>query len=208
MKSGDTVVDIGANIGYYTILLSKLVGDSGKVYAFEPGPKNFELLCKNVEMNNCRNVILENKSVADKTQTSFLYLSNKASSDHRIFQTKTNKKRTKIEQVSLDDYFENITQKVDFIKCNIQGADFLAFQGMLKILSFGHVNIMTEFSPHNMNLVKISHITFAKLIFKFFLNVHELNSMTRIDTKITFAKLITKYSPEKLNAVILGCINH
>lgn len=46
IKEGDIVIDVGANIGYFTLLFSKLVGENGKVFAFEPESKNFELLKK------------------------------------------------------------------------------------------------------------------------------------------------------------------
>jgi protein-L-isoaspartate O-methyltransferase len=58
---GDTVLDVGANIGMYTLSAAKIVGDSGKVYSFEPDPIVFSNLKKNVVMNNHKNVILTNK---------------------------------------------------------------------------------------------------------------------------------------------------
>ncbi len=56
LRRGDVVVDVGANIGYYTILASRLVGEGGKVYAFEPEPDNFAMLQKNLKANGCTNV--------------------------------------------------------------------------------------------------------------------------------------------------------
>jgi len=65
INEGDIVVDVGASIGYFTLLAAKLVGNKGKVFAFEPGPENFKILKKNVEVNKYDNVILEQKSVSD-----------------------------------------------------------------------------------------------------------------------------------------------
>ena len=66
IKEGDTVVDLGANIGYYTLILAQLVGKSGHVYAFEPEPSNFEILSKNVKENKHDNVTLVQKAISDK----------------------------------------------------------------------------------------------------------------------------------------------
>ena len=66
IKKGDIVVDLGANIGYYTLILAQLVGEFGHVYAFEPEPSNFELLSKNVKENNHNHVTLVQKAVSDK----------------------------------------------------------------------------------------------------------------------------------------------
>ena len=51
LQPGDVFVDVGANIGYFSVLAASLVGDAGKVFAFEPDPDNFQLLCANAELN-------------------------------------------------------------------------------------------------------------------------------------------------------------
>ncbi len=68
VKKSDVVLDIGANIGYYTLILAKLVGKKGRVFAFEPDPTNFALLKKNISINGYKNVILVPKAVAGKTR--------------------------------------------------------------------------------------------------------------------------------------------
>ena len=57
-EKGDVALDIGANIGAYTLIMSKLLGDSGMIYAFEPGWPNFYRLCKNIALNNCQHNIV------------------------------------------------------------------------------------------------------------------------------------------------------
>src|SRR5437867_3185244 len=58
VRPGDVVLDVGANIGYYTLIFAELVGEQGHVYAFEPDPRNFAFLAKNVHSNRYRNVTL------------------------------------------------------------------------------------------------------------------------------------------------------
>src|SRR5664279_1756690 len=65
LHEGDVFVDVGANIGYFTLLASHAVGRTGKVFAFEPGPGNVRLLRKNVEANQCGNVWVEEKAVTE-----------------------------------------------------------------------------------------------------------------------------------------------
>ena len=57
VRNGDIVVDIGAHIGYYTLIFARLVGPKGKVFAFEPEPNNFNLLIKNIKINGYKNII-------------------------------------------------------------------------------------------------------------------------------------------------------
>ena len=68
VHEGDVVIDVGAHVGYYTLLMAQLVGKNGKVYSFEPDPVNFELLKKSVEINGFENVILIQKAVSDTTE--------------------------------------------------------------------------------------------------------------------------------------------
>lgn len=66
VHEGMTVLDIGANIGAHTILLSKLCGPAGSVIAFEPQPFIFNMLCGNAALNSCKNVFLFNAAIGDK----------------------------------------------------------------------------------------------------------------------------------------------
>lgn len=84
IKKGDIVIDCGANIGYYSLLFSKLVGESGKVFAFEPEPTNFFLLQKNLKENNITNVKALNLAVSDKEGESVLFLDKDSSGSHSM----------------------------------------------------------------------------------------------------------------------------
>src|SRR2546422_5286600 len=74
VKTGDVVLDIGAHIGYYTLMFAELVGPHGKVFAFEPVPSNFALLQKNVQFNGYHSVALIQKAVSDKEGKAVIYL--------------------------------------------------------------------------------------------------------------------------------------
>src|SRR5262249_19321993 len=65
VKSGDWALDIGANVGHYTVRLSELVGPEGRVLAFEPVPENLELLAANVALLPGRNDIVSNAAACD-----------------------------------------------------------------------------------------------------------------------------------------------
>lgn len=148
IKDGDVVLDLGANNGYFTCLFAQLVGKSGKVFAFEPEPNNFKLIKKNVEINGYQNVIVEQKAVSNIKGFIKMYLSN-SPKDHRIYDTHENRKSIEIECITLDEYFKDFNQKIDFVKSNIQGADYAAFQGMESIFEKSKSGIVMaiEFNP-------------------------------------------------------------
>ena len=68
IKKGDTVIDIGAGIGEFSVLASKLVGEHGKVISIEPSPEDFETLLVNLKTNKCHNVIPLNLAISDKPE--------------------------------------------------------------------------------------------------------------------------------------------
>ena len=151
---GDFVIDLGANIGYYTCLLAKLVGKDGKVFAFEPDPRNLKLLEKNIKVNEYNNVVIVDKAVSDVNDMCTLYCSEKTFGASTIFESEKTKTKNcfpiKSETVSLDSYFEklNLHNKIDFIKIDIEGAEFKAFNGMKKILQLNSdLKIFTEITP-------------------------------------------------------------
>ncbi|MFH1511077.1 MAG: FkbM family methyltransferase [Candidatus Woesearchaeota archaeon] len=146
IKQGMVVVDVGANIGYYSILASKLVGAKGRVYAFEPDEHNFEKMQKNLKANCCRNVSAFLFAVADKTKRVRLYVSHEDPSDHRTYYTKGRKTRS-IKAVSLDGF---IRENVGFVKIDVEGYEPMVFKGMQRLLKNPDIKIITEFQPHSL----------------------------------------------------------
>jgi len=154
VKPGDTIVDAGANVGYYTLIGSRLVGDKGKVYAFEPEPANFELLQKNVRLNGLtNNVVLERKALSNRKGTVKLFIADKNKGDHRIYQPEGESRPSiDVEAVRLDEYFKDHKPGIDFIKMDTQGAEGVILEGMTGLLE-GRADgptIFMEFWPHGL----------------------------------------------------------
>ena len=152
IKSNDVVIDIGAHIGYFTLLFAMLVGPKGKVFSFEPEPKNFELLKKNVEINDYDNVITERKIVSDKNEKCTLYTFETSSGANRIYKpnNKSNPKPIEVDSISLDEYFKNseFLKKIKFIKIDVEGAEILILKSMKSLLKENNdVKLLLEFNP-------------------------------------------------------------
>ncbi len=145
-KEGDVIIDIGANIGYYTLLASKIVGDSGKVYAFEPDPTNYRVLSSNIELNGCKNIVTEQKAISDANGSVTLYLDNKDVGAHTIYKNGKVKRQVVVDSVTLDEYFKGKEYPINIIKMDIEGAEMAAIRGMGKIIAFNDdLKIFTEF---------------------------------------------------------------
>ena len=144
VKPGDYVIDIGANIGYYTLIMAKLVGETGKVFAFEPDPENVELLKKNVEYNGYKNVVIFPYAVSDQEGAIKLYLSDTRHADNRIYDFGDGRKSIDIKAVRVDDM---IADRIDFIKMDIEGSEIGAIKGMKRILRDNNLSIISEFWP-------------------------------------------------------------
>lgn len=156
VKTDDVVLDLGANIGYFTILFAKLVGNNGKVIAFEPEFKNFQILKKNIAENGFHNVIAENKAVSEKNGTTVLYTGTKSSGANRIYEPKKAQEwrekgkqqeflKNEIETVSIDEFLNNKKiENVDFIKMDIEGGEFFALKGMKNVLKNPNLKIFME----------------------------------------------------------------
>lgn len=133
VKPGMTVLDIGANIGFYTIMLSRLVGREGLVYAFEPDEDNYHLLTKLTQ--GLTNVKLVNAACGEKSGKMYLYKSAQLNIDHQVYKTGEARERVEIASVSIDDYLKDSAGDVGFIKIDVQGYDHHVFKGMPKTMA-------------------------------------------------------------------------
>lgn len=207
VKKGNVVLDIGANIGYHTLIFARLVGERGKVFAFEPDPTNFSLLKKNVEINGYSNVVLVQKAVSNKTGKLKLYLSKKNLGDHRIYDSQDGRKSIDIESIRLDDYFKEKNLEIDFIKMDIQGAEGGAIQGMLNLLRKNNkVKILTEFWPIGLIRFGINPDEYLNLLIKLGFKLYEINEREKKLIQVDVNTLLEIYPPLENNSTNLFCI--
>jgi len=192
VKRGDIVLDIGANIGYFTLLFAKAVGPEGHVYAFEPDPINFKYLSKNVKINGYSNVTLINKAVSSTNGRSRLYISKDNIGDHRTYKSEEERDCIEIEMIRLDDFFGKKNRRFDIIKMDIQGSEYHAVLGMKAILRENHnVILLTEYWPFGLNLCGVRPFAYIDLLKSCDLTLYSLNSKSNL---IRF-----KYEDEKRN---------
>jgi FkbM family methyltransferase len=120
IKPGDTVVDIGAHIGVFSLLAS---GSARKVYAFEPVPGNFQLFSQNVALNKIPNISLFNKAVLGENREVKVYLSDWNTGAHSIFGHHCS--YVEIQGITLKDIFENQDiERINLLKLDCEGAEY------------------------------------------------------------------------------------
>jgi len=152
LAAGATVVNIGAHVGYYTLLAARLVGERGRVYAFEPEPANFHLLVRNIELNGFKNVIAVDKAVMHQTGTFDLCLS-EGSGCHSIALASAAAdkavRRIPVECVALDDFLRaQRVGTVDVVLMDTEGSDFFVLEGMEELIrKSNNFVLFCELSP-------------------------------------------------------------
>src|SRR5215216_5903235 len=140
-KEGDIVIDIGAHIGRYTIIASKRVGANGKVVAIEANPSNFEMLNRNIKVNQLTNIISLNNAVYSKETKLKLYLPGEELG-HTTYNTVMSdraKNEDKFVEVSANtlDYLLQLKEitDVNWVKIDVEGAEFEVLKGATNVLS-------------------------------------------------------------------------
>ena len=132
-KNGDIVFDIGASIGVYTLIYSKLVGKNGKVLAFEPNKHAFDLLVKHMKINASKNIIALNKAVWSKNATIKMKREDKISLD-RVFNKNSNNVYS-VKAVTIDNVTKEFSlKKVNLIKIDVEGSEIEVLKGGIETL--------------------------------------------------------------------------
>jgi FkbM family methyltransferase len=142
-KKGDIVIDIGAHIGLYTIISSKRVGANGKVVAIEADPSNFEILKSNIKLNQLTNVTPLNYAVYSKETKVKLYLPSGESGFTKYNTIMPNWINTQEKFVEVNantlDYLLQLNEirqeEVNWIKIDVEGAEFEVLKGATNVLS-------------------------------------------------------------------------
>ncbi|MGA1980080.1 MAG: FkbM family methyltransferase [Sedimentisphaerales bacterium] len=151
VKLGMCVLEIGANVGYYTILMGKLIGKNGKIYAYEPYPRSVDILTRNVELNNLTDTVeVHNLAVSTENTVKRLYLG-RASNVHSLINYKTDDNNVDYVEVKTKDVKEILVEsdrKIDLIRMDIEGHEREIFSRLDSgIKAFLPARILFEIHP-------------------------------------------------------------
>lgn len=146
IKTGDFVLDIGANIGYYTILFSRLVGDSGVVFCFEPTKLYRDVLLRNIESNNITNCKILEFGLSNKEKECQIYITDSTATLHLPGEN-VPYDNEKIILRRLDDISSSLgLSKINFIKVDIDGDEPAFLEGAWKTIQAFKPTILLEVS--------------------------------------------------------------
>lgn len=128
VRPGSVVYDVGANAGFFTLFASRLAGPAGKVYAFEPLPRNIEVLREHVRLNAATNVEIFPLAVSDRIGTARF-----ASADHPAMGGLSERGVLEVETTTLDALRGTLAPPA-FVKMDIEGAEHAALTGAMEML--------------------------------------------------------------------------
>jgi FkbM family methyltransferase len=154
LKPGMVAVDVGANIGYYTIIFARQVGSQGKVYAFEPQMTNCEVLSKSINANGFDSTVtLVQKAVSNVNGNNQLFLSVPGSGQASLYKSaETGKNSITIDTITMDSYFvKEGWPEISLIKIDVEGAEILALEGAKELITRNpDLKLIMEFGPEVM----------------------------------------------------------
>lgn len=129
LKKGETVLDAGANIGWYTLIMSRMVGKHGKVLAVEPDPSNFTVLERNIKDNSLENVSAFQVALSDRDGYSIMSIA-KLPTQHSLVESIDKARLQTVKTMKLDTLLKTAkTARLDFAKVDVEGAEMQLLKG-------------------------------------------------------------------------------
>lgn len=162
VKPGMQILDIGANLGIYSIFGSELVGPKGSVHSFEPVPENLKYLRHNVKLNKGNNVKINPIALGDKKGEAKIYIAEKNVGTHSMGQYKSAKKAITIKTDTVENYIKKNGLKVGVVKMDIEGYEGHVLRGAGK--SLAKAIVLTEFTKSRLEACGDSSLQVAKTL--------------------------------------------
>jgi len=147
LRPGMTFYDLGANIGFFSLLAARLVGENGRVISFEADPEIAARLRENVARNNLSNVVVEQMAVWCEPRTVTFSRADAATSPDRglgqVTAEGADSGAIQVDAVSLDDYTRRAPAP-DLLKCDVEGAEVEVFRGAARLFAEKRPGILCE----------------------------------------------------------------
>lgn len=208
VTKGMVCLDIGANIGYFTLIAARLVGEEGKVVAFEPEPHNFDLLVRNITLNGYDNVIPVQKAISNKNGRAKLFLNIFDLGSHTLARPRRNDKSfsqdtIEIEVQTLDSFFKDYTGKIDLVKIDVEGAELAVLEGMENIINQNKdLIIITEFSPDCLSRFDSAPEEYLNRLVNYGFRLYDMSEEKEPGALTDVASLLKQYTGKKFTNLL------
>ncbi len=150
LEPGAICVDVGANIGYFSLIAASVVGDSGRVYAFEPDPRNCRLFEASAQLNGLQHRLeLARAGLSSQAGEGRLYLSEDNLGDHQIYPAEPQRRSLPIKLLNGAQYLGGKIARLDLLKVDVQGAEYEVMLGLMPLLQSLTIppRILIELTP-------------------------------------------------------------
>lgn len=190
LRAGDTVIDVGANIGLLTLTAAYSVGRNGRVYTFEALPEMYKYLISNIKLNDFSNVAPYNYGVGN-FDGEVLF-----SSDHEDDTTNevASEGNIKVKMVTLDTLLDNNVKSIHLLKIDVEGYEKFVLQGARRMLSKTQCIFFEVYEP-NFNKYHYSTSDLFEILVNAGFEIHEI-------TKEGLRKIQDSYQPEECKDLI------
>ncbi len=193
LRSNDIVVDVGANIGYYTLLMAQKVN---KVVAIEPDKENFKILNKNIKVNNLKNVEVINAAVGNKQTKIKYYQSEENFGDGRVYRTIIPRTSYSVTSYRLDDVLKN-EPNISLIKIDTQGWEPAVIEGAKKIIEKDKPIIFLEYWPEGYRNAGLDGRKMLNYLHKEYKNIWQIDNYINV-----YKRVVTKVGVDKKTGYI------
>lgn len=205
LKPGMCVIDIGANIGLYTIIAANTVGPDGLVVAIEPEARNCKFVERSLLLNQFNNALVFQKAVGNANHWISLFLCEDNMADHRVYDPAGIRAATPVEMIRLDDLLaDKVRRTVDIIKMDVQGAEAMAFEGMRETLRENKkIKIFMEFWPWGLQKAGSTPSELLRQIRSEGFSIYQFSDRTNDFKKVTNENELCSLVQERQHANLL-----
>jgi len=205
IRPGFTVFDLGANIGFYSKIFSKIVGPAGRIVCFEPDVTNYKHLKNRVR--KLKNVTINQMAISETNTSLKVYTSRLLNVDHRTYPVDDYDDVYTVPATSIDNYVDN-QFTVDFIKMDLQGFEYHALKGMEKTIAKNQtLIILTEFMPQILHLFNLSLADYLGFIQSLNLKIFTLTKTSLSELSQADIKKYQHYKDDDYDNIVL-CKNY
>ena len=185
LRDDSVFLDIGAHIGYYSLLASTRI-KSGEIYAFEPFPESYEKLVDNIHLNGITN-ITAHKAAAFNVDTEMKLFTNELNYGDNSLYENGKGNGSIVSCLRLDNLFHD--KRVDFIKIDTQGAECEVLEGLRDTIKGNKIKMIIEFYPHGLKQMGHEAIELLEKLVRMGFIIFNVKTMVKMKVGV-FSKLV------------------